>query len=373
MSPTDKLNLLIDYSSQINLKNHKSIKYEQGEFKLAKGSTDLTPLVELIDHLSQQTLDDSQKRELASSLKIIQDHLKNQSKRSFTKFISSLSHKGAEKSAKFAYAVSRIDKMGQKLELKHESTPPKSECEARLKFYQERAPAIGIKRAAGSKDYSVIKEISQRLWKSSGEDYAKYEPLMTAFFKGEHFLVLEEGDKKDSLFEAWKKNGLIRRSSHYEKGTLNGSISGPEPKSVDEIKNPQLAVSGPQVKHLLFGHVTVAQNKKTLEIIYGKTFDQAMDELAHSKKDSTLSAEEIQSLKDRIKQDYQEIPATWFQTEGAPDSGHPLNGNFWKHRIRDFMVYIVRKQVFRSDTPNVGPYGYGHGDDRPTTLPPAPT
>lgn len=369
MSPADKLNLLIDYSSQIDLKNHKSIKYEEGEFKLAKGNTDLAPLVELVNQLSQQSLDDSQKRELASSLEIIQDHLKNQPKRGFKKILSSLVTKGGKNPHNTA--VQRIDEISQKLGVKIEKKPPQSEGEARLKYYHEAAPSIGIKMAADIKDYDVIKEISQRLWKASEGDYAQYESLMTAFFKGEHFLILEDDEKKDSLFGALQKEGSIRKSSHYEKGSLDGSITGPAPKTADEIKHPQLSVTGPQIKHLLFGHVTVARNKKTKEIIYGKTFDQAIDQLSKSKKNSKLNEKELQNRKDKFKQDYEEVPATWFQTEGAPDSGRPLNKNFWKHRVRDFMVYVVRKKIFSSDMPNVGPYGYGHGDDRPTTLPPA--
>jgi hypothetical protein len=79
--------------------------------------------------------------------------------------------------------------------------------------------------------------------------------------------------------------------------------------------------------------------------IFGKTFDQACEEA--KEKNEPIPTESRKY--------------TFMQTEWAPDSTSVFTGNFWRHRVFSFGLYVGRK-ILGFSKPNIGPYGYGHAD-----------
>ncbi len=315
--------LLVDFASQIDLSGHQYISQNGEKFTLTKGKSSPQHLLELIQAARAEK---GSEKEINAAVSVIKSHLE--------KKISGL----------FSFLISNGDKARIRELIQQlgdaKVSPPTTEGEARLLFYQELPGMLRV-RSAATKDLETIKIISKRLWDHFGE-YEPYKQHMKLFFEGEHFLFEEQNDFL--LYEELKKPEVtcayLRGSSHYDHGTLNNKTGGPVPESADKVPNPQYEIEGPQVKALLLGRVKLAVNPNG-ELIFGRAAE---------------GKEEASSRK-----------FTFLQTEWAPDSDTIFSANFWKHRVFSFVLYAARKTL-GCETPNVGPYGYGHGDAKQPTV-----
>lgn len=372
-----KLNLLSEFASQIKFKKHPYIiEQEGGEYALSQHKTGSVALKNLIKSLEagiNEATPDEELSLLALSLDSIYDHLQTKTNTVFSKTFGKLfsSQKRKDLKADADYILKLSTTLRERLGNTNDMFV-RNDKDALLCFYSIDAPRLGIKNAAQERDSQVIQAVSSRLWANCGENYEEYRDYMTRFFKGEHFVFLEDTESGESLYTALQEGGAasFRASSHYDHGTVNHKINGALPHNEGDVDNPQFGISSRQLKHLVFGRVTLARNiADDKEIIYGKTYDQAMKSLTrHQHPDLAVTSEEFATAKEEISKQYSKVNAAWLQTERTPDSPNVLKANFWNHRIRDFFLYAFRKKILHSETPNVGPYGYGHGDDHPSLI-----
>ncbi|WP_059360407.1 hypothetical protein [Parachlamydia acanthamoebae] len=277
-----------------------------------------------------------QQNQAYAALDLIDTHLGRKTKRLFSIFMAKA------KKERMRKAMDLIQEAKTRLSYDSSLT---SEVEARLKFYGNTAHRLGIKRAA-EHDALSIKVMSAKFWEHA-KNYSEYEKYMRLFFQGEHMLI--EENETYALYDCLRvarRGAYLRGSSHYDHGTINGKTGGPPPmnKTITAVANPQYAITGPQIKSLLFGRVKLAVDEKD-NPLFGKTFEQSCQEAGKKKKEAPK----------RFKQ------YTFVQTEWAPDSDTIYSKNFWKHRVFSFFLYKCRK-LFHFEKPNVGPYGYGHAD-----------
>ncbi len=344
MQSPSALHLLTDFASQINFSNHHYIEKSGDNFILGANKAKVDALRSLITQASSEAQTEPEKSQLKMALTMIQTHLSGKISGIFSCLIAK------EKKSAIDETIKSIKNILGDFEA---SQQPTSEPEARLRFYKELPSKLRV-RSAAKKDLEAIKLVSQKLWDRT-ENYDDYSKYMRKFFKGEHMLFEEESEGfelYDQLKDDKTTGAYLRGSSHYDHGTLNGKTGGPVPKSESEVKNPQYEIEGPQIKALLVGRVKLATDGD--KPIFGKTFDQ----IAEERKKESLSSKNY----------------TFLQTEWAPDSSSWLTSNFWKHRVLSFFLYAGRKTLGFSK-PNVGPYGYGHGDtgkdvkSNPTVIP----
>jgi hypothetical protein len=274
----------------------------------------------------------------------------------------------------FLAPISRVsarefDKMKRFEETYDMLCKPSNLREANLLFSEEAKLFLGIKNKPTPTESNVLHEVSTRFWDFANQSkpdspYLVFRSLMTAFYQGEHFVFLEDDpdgslDAKGKasiskpsesapLYETLSSLGKLRGSSHYDHGTLNGATGGPVPTDPKAVKNPQYGIDGPHFKHLCLGRATLLSD--ATKFYFGKTEEDVLKETKKPTKE------------------FSHHRVTWLQTEGAPDSSSLFTRNFWRHRVRDFTLYIFRKNILHSEKPNVGPYGYGHGDNNPTLI-----
>lgn len=322
--------VLVDFASQIDLSGHCYIAKTDGRFTLSDKKSDTSHLVELIKEARK---DATSAQEVSKAVSVIKGHLEKKISGLFSLFIG-------EKDK------TRIRNLILNLGDGNVGAAPATEGEARIQFYQELPSMLRVRSAAG-KDLETIKIVSKKLWDHFG-DYAEYKKHMKLFFEGEHFLFEEEGNEYslyDELKDPTKTDAYLRGSSHYDHGTTNNKTGGPVPEKASDVANAQYEIEGPQLKALLFGRVELAVDDKN-RLIFGKTFK----DVSGTKRDTPRKF-------------------TFLQTEWAPDSSSLFSLNFWKHRVFSFILYAARKTI-GSETPNVGPYGFGHGDAKnPTVIP----
>lgn len=283
-------------------------------------------------------------------------------------------HRFAKKIHKLLSPISQIsastfDKM-ERFEKTYEALcNPQNPYSAYDLFLKENGRRLGISFEDLTLEESrALAAIKVRLWdfatrQTPEKPYPLFKSLMTTFYQGEHFVFFEDipsekgkekasrlsTDENDMLYDALKFHGYLRGSSHYDHGTLNGATGGPVPISPEDVKNPQYGIDGPHLKHLCFGRAILLsdESKKTY---FGKTEEDVLKETK------------------KAAESFSRHQVTWLQTEGAPDSSSFFTRNFWRHRVRDFTLYFFRKNILHSEKPNVGPYGYGHGDNNPTVI-----
>lgn len=325
-TPTD---VLVDFATQINFSGHYYVSKNNNKFVLTEQKTDSQHLKDLIAEARKET---GKQKEVSAAISIIKSHLENKVSGIFSLFINKTDKE-------------RIDALIVALGNEDAPSAPETEALARLQFYKELPQMLGVRNAT-QKDLEATKIISKKLW-DHFENYEKYKTHMKMFFEGEHFLF-EEANKfalYEELKVAQNSGAYLRGSSHYDHGTRNGKTGGPVPITEDNVSNPQYEIEGPQIKALLFGRVKLAEDKDG-NLIFGKTYDDVPKEIRKK-----------------------ERKFTFLQTEWAPDSSSVFSANFWKHRIFSFVLYAARKTL-GLETPNVGPYGYGHGDAKaPTVIP----
>lgn len=337
---TANFEALAQFASQVHLRNHCYLSSPDGiRYILSEAKTQ--PLNEIIKNIIQTTPDDEQKQLLIASLSMIHSHLLNKINGLLFRFLSAFLPSYAEKREKLITLCHDIHKITRGSSHSEPCTP----ATALLKFYQEEAEKIGIQDAASERELRILKLISHKIWQAT-QNYEEFKKHMASFFKGEHFIL----DDNEEIYKMMQKVGTLRGSSHYDKGTTSGNTGGPVPLQANEVSNAQYGLDGPQFKHLLAGRVSLAQKDSSL--IPGKTFDQVTQEM------NIIEREHYKKLE----------PRSWLQTEASADSTNPLTLNFWRHRVRDFGKYVFYKIIIKSETPNIGPYGRGHGDDHPTIL-----
>jgi hypothetical protein len=323
--------ILVDFASQIQFSNHYYVGKQGDSFVLTKEKASNQHLLDLINAAQAESRGT---KEVALAVKMIRTHLE--------KKISGL----------YYYIVSgkdydKIRTMIDALPNLEATDRPQNEAEARLLFYKNLPGSLRVKNAA-QKDLETIKIVSTRLW-NHFQNYDSYADHMKLFFEGEHFLF-EEAENftlYDTLKDTETTGAYLRGSSHYDHGTLDGKTGGPVPKSAGDVANPQYEIEGPQIKALLVGRVKLAL-KDDNTLIFGKSFDQIREEKGNQAPARSKNY-------------------TFMQAEWAPDSDSYLSANFWKHRVLSFILYAGRKFI-GSSTPNVGPYGYGHGDQKCPTV-----
>lgn len=347
MNIENNLSLLTDFASQIQYSQHAYIKNDGGVFKFTNEKTNFNDLNDLINNIlkEQPQLTHEQRIQAYSAIEMIESHLQNKISGVFSFFI------GTQAKNKINQSLESMHTAKEKLKLDRKE--PTDEGHARLKFFKAASGKLKIQEASAQNDLQAIKEVSKKIWEKT-KNYRDYEDLMTKFFQGEHFLIEEDNkDNNDySFYEKLSKDPIVgaylRGSSHYDHGTLNGQTGGPVPTKEDieqgKVSNPQYEIVGPQVKALLFGRVKLALDEKG-KPLFGKTFEQACEE----------AKKKGEPVPTKFKK------YTFMQTEYAPDDSSIFTKNFWKHRVLSFVLYVSRK-LAGSETPNVGPYGYGHAD-----------
>lgn len=235
------------------------------------------------------------------------------------------------------------------------------EEEARLHFFSKEARKLGIKKSAEG-DLEAIKLCSKTFWECS-KNYGEYAKHMKAYFCGEHFLIADDGALNQEL--AQLEGVHLRSSSHYDFGskdhTKGGAVPENEQAANDAEVYPQYEITGPQVKALLFSKVCL----KILEGVQETTIF------------SKTPTGKVEIIKPNMQVPLPHAKTfSWLQAEWAPDSANWREADFWKHRVFSFGLYVIRK-LLKLETPNIGPYGYGHGDLNaggvgPTILYPKP-
>ncbi|MBS4167887.1 hypothetical protein PARA125_000517 [Parachlamydia sp. AcF125] len=322
MNPVDSF---IDYAAQFQFSAKKmgKIKYQ-------------------IATLPPENLTLRQQTQVYRALELIESHLQRKIGRLLVFFMAK------SRKEKIRQTIQEIERAKGKF---YHDTQVICEEEARLKFYQESARRLGIKKA-WAHDAQTIKIVSKRFWESlknePQEKYPKYEKYMCLFFQGEHILV--EEDKTYTLYDrlrAPQTGAYLRGSRCYDHGTLNGKTGGRPPSPVTPIgrvANPQYGIAGPQIKSFLFGRVDLALDENQ-HPIFGQTFEKICQQAALKGK--------------RRPEKFKRY--TFIQTERAPYSLRVFSKDFWKYRVFSFCVYQFRK-LFHFEKPNVGAYGYGHAD-----------
>lgn len=208
----------------------------------------------------------------------------------------------------------------------------------RVKAYRDLSNRLKIKNVAGTNESKAIKKVSEALFAKYSNDYNRYRKEMKHFFKGAHMLFDET--LKDDLE---KCGALIRTSSHYDFGAIDHVKGGVAP--IDEAHAlgfgviAQYKITGPQVKEMLFGKVTLETDGNHRPIFGRKAPENALFTKTY----------------------------TFIQTEWAPDSRDWKTGDWWKHRVLSFGLYASRK-LLGFAKPNVGPYGYGRADNNPIVV-----
>lgn len=239
-----------------------------------------------------------------------------------------------------------------------------------LDFYTDKneyPKKLGFRSLANmTTEWPTIKACSETFFRYSGGDYAKYSRYMKDYFCGEHFLIADNGALANKLSE--QPVAHLRSSSHYAFGSTDGLKGGKVPQSKEEAYKadvePQYEITGDQAKVLLF-------SKVSLQTIKNKILNEELllkDKQGKVKVITPNCVKNANTLGDSIR------TYSWLQTEWAPDSANWREANFWKHRVFSFGLYVIRK-LLKMERPNIGPYGYGHGDPNaggvgPTILEP---
>ncbi len=333
MGSVSAADILVDFASQIDFSHHKYVGKVGNKFVLTDNKQDFNHLIELIKAANEEQRYGS-KTDINIALDMINRHLQAKITGVFGLFTSSANKQ-------------RIREMINQIAQEKPKNDPVSICkerDARISFYWRAYNHLGIRDAA-IQDLGTIKIISQKLWDSCQNPHT-YDSLMRRFFQGEHMLFEEAEDFSlyNTLIAPETEAGAyLRGSSHYDHGTLDGKTGGVPPAMPNQVDNAQYEIVGPQVKALLVGRVELGV-KSDGSLIFGKTASQAA-------RDGQV-AEKTRKY-------------TFLQTEWAPDDSSFFSANFWKHRVLSFCIYAARKFI-GSTTPNVGPYGYGHGDQGKT-------
>lgn len=341
MNIDSKIDLLVDYAAQIALSNHKYIqKSADGRYQLVDCKENFNDFANFFNDINNQTIDTEEKqRQVKLCCDIIESHLHKKISGIFSFLIK---HKDKERIKNLIAQIHQI-----KTNFAEAGGVPLTEKEARLRFYRDTVKKLNISKAPNGDEWEAIKILSQRIWSSQP---LRYQEIMASIFQGEHVLIEEkvEGDQPHfGTYEALRQNchAQLRTSSHYDQGK---DPEGKVPKRADQTENPQYEIWGNHMKELLFGRVTLAV-KEDESLIFGKTFKQAQ----------ALHQDKINPQKTRH--------FTWFQMEGARDTTNIFKLNFWRHRVRDYTTYLIRKSL-KFEKANIGPYGYGHSDRKPTVI-----
>lgn len=352
---SNNINVLIDFASQIQFKNHGYITMDDnGLAQINYGKRDWNQFTNFINILKETPVTKQEDlRKLETVYKIIENHLT----RKITGFSRILvKQKDKERIASFIHELhAEREKITQTIDLNREGLKPihpLTEDEARINFYRDLPKHLSVKHAANLNELNALKAISKRIWEANP---TKYPQIMLDIYRGEHVLIEEDSQTAEKRqftnYNQLKTFGAhLRGSSHYDGGwTKEGRL----PKSEEEVENPQFEIWGDHVKELVFGRVKMAVIDEKL--IYGKTYEQAIK--AMSKQNPAHPG--LKTVKARY--------FTWFQLEGARDSNKFYKKDFWAHRTRDYPTYVFRKYS-RFERANIGPYGYGHGDYQPTVI-----
>ena len=151
------INLLVDFSSQIEFFKHQYIQKKSDGFYLTEKKTNPSDLVALIQEInSQETpLTNSELKQFHTATQMIETHLNRKITGFFSWFMGKKEKGRIEKLISSIREKSHITKLPVSDSL--------SEGEARLKFYEQLPQRLKVKDAAAN-DLKVIKEVSQKIW-----------------------------------------------------------------------------------------------------------------------------------------------------------------------------------------------------------------
>jgi hypothetical protein len=197
---------------------------------------------------------------------------------------------------------------------------------------------------------NMLLSISNRIWnskniQSSSNRYAEYKILMTHFYSGSHFLFEESPKTKTLLAQLKQKNGFVDDTNDLGRENLASRVSTHYVTKVGEQLHVHLA--GDHIPETVMSTVKLPLNESG-KPIFGKRHDLFC-------KDNNKNENEVNHK-----------TYTWIQTENHPDG--PDWTSYSLHRTIDFIPYFMRKKIFKCENPNVGPYGYGRGDNNPIVI-----
>lgn len=359
------LDLLVDYASQMHLKNAPNIVTKMEEVTesepatlLTEDSTEVEIFDPLIDrptyrpstvtavHTETYSLDSKREydgyqgiQSLIQSVSGQKDRLSPMQRAEFKASLDHITKQLAKKlSGIRSWFVSKKEKAdihstlleigSAEKTLGEVQKDIKTEKIARMQFYHDlKKHKLSITDAADEQEQSAIKEISERVWKYCEEARKKdeYGTIMAKAFNGV-MLIEEEEEISEDLDDMSQEYAEPQTYTQLQTATKVES----HVKLYEEETDPSYAIQGPQVKTLQFGRVKLLANDNGP--ILGK------------------SQEEAQQVDAKTK--------TYTYVKMAPSL------SWWKRGAFSF-VSAVRK-MFRMENSNVGPYRYSK--DKPTIL-----